>query len=402
MATLVSQPLQLTSALRCVEYKFNMPSVGVAPEEKYLMYRLLNVTDATELTNWKFYKPVFNGQDISIDFAKDLQRIVTTPKPNIFAVAPYVDNEIIKTIAVEFGERTVNIETCDDPIDVVEGTTPVIDVVNGIRRHTTIASESDINNSRGIVLHDRAKRYSVSRDAADFLYVIGNKNILLSYYTASNVFISSTSHIINQPYPNSVCTVIPIGFNVAPANAAIIHVSASDIGVPNLTTNLLFTIDNNFYSKENGSINLFDKTDRVPSDIYFQNNFGAFDLCCFESLDQMSANVAKQEIIQKFDCSTEFTGYATDQRLNINNTSFPLLTFRRTWNKPLMYHGQKWLTELASSNNVWIKEFLDLGFSSLTPALIKFQLTNSEVITRSQSADFVITGYYSEVFLYPN
>lgn len=402
MATLVSQPLQLTSALRCVEYKFQQASIGVAPEEKKFIYRLRNVTDGQYLTRWKEYPTAFNNQIIPIDFTKDLQRILTTPKPDIGALVPFTDNNIIKTIEVEYGERTINTETCADAVDTVDGITPQIDVVNGIRRHTVIASQADINLSNGIVLHDRAKRYSVSRDAADFLYVIGNKNILLSYYTASNVFISSASHVINQPYPNSVCTVIPIGFNVAPANAAIIHVSASNIGVPNLTTDLLFTIDNNFYAKENGSVYVYDKTNRMPTDLYFQNNFGAFDLCCFENVEQMSANVAKQEIIQKFDCSTEFTGYATDQRLNINNTSMPIVTFKRTWNKPLLYHDQKWLNELSASNNVWVKEYLDLGFAFLTPVLIKLQLTNNEVITRSQTGEFNVSGYYSEVFVYPN
>src|SRR5688572_29371573 len=106
MATVVSQPLQLTSALRCVEYTFNMPSAGVAPEEKKLIYRLRNVTDGEFLTAWKEYPTVADGQDISIDFVKDLRRILTTPKPNITAAVPYLDNNLIKTIEVEYGERT--------------------------------------------------------------------------------------------------------------------------------------------------------------------------------------------------------------------------------------------------------------------------------------------------------
>lgn len=401
MATLVSLPLQLTSALRCVAYSFSMPSIGVLPEEKYLRYRLRNVTDNEYLTEWITEKPVYNGQVIPIDFTKDLEGILSTPKPNLTAAVPYIDTEIIKTIEVEFGERTVNTETCEPPVDVIDGTTPEIDVVNGIRRHQPIATQADILNSNGIVLHDRAKRYSVSKTSSDFLYVIGNKNILISYYNSNNVFISSVSHIVFQPYPNSVCTVIPIGFNIAPAGTNVIHVSASDIGVPNLTTDLLFSIDCNFYANERGSNNLFDKENRAISDLYIQNNFGAFDLMCFESIDQMSMNVIKQEIVQKFDCANEYTGYSTAQRLNINNTSFPVITFRRSWNKPPSFRDQKWLNELAASNNVWVKENLDLGFSSLTPSLLKFQLTNSEVVTRGGTHEFVLSGYYSEVFYFP-
>lgn len=403
MATPVSQPLQLSSALRCVEYKFSMPSVGVYPEEKYFIYRLINDTTSQPLTAWKYYKPVANGQQITINFVKDLQGIVTTPKPNLTAAVPYTEQNLINAISVEYGERTVNIVDCTAPVDVVDGTTPIIDVVNGIRRHQQIATQADILANRGIVLCDRAKRYSVSRDAADFIYVIGSKNILLSYYTASNVFISSQAHTITQPYPGSICTVVPIGFNIAPAGTAIIHVSASNSGTPNLTSDLLFTLDNNFYAKENGSVNVFDKGERAMSDLYFQNNFGGFDLLSFESIESMAMTVSKQEIIKKFDCATEYTGYATDQRLNINNQSYPTITFKRTWGKPLTYKDQRWLGELAASNNVWVKEYLDLGFSFLSPVLLKFQLTNSEVQVRSGTAsEFVLSGYYSEVFLFPN
>lgn len=399
MAAIVSTPLQLQSALRGVEYKFSMASIGVPPEEKKLIYRLLNVTDGQYLTRWKEYPTAFNGQVIPIDFTNDLRKILTSPKP-LLGAGVYVDNNIIKTIVVEYGERTINTDTCEDPVDVVDGTTPEIDVVNGIRRHQPIASQADINFGKGIVLHDRAKRYSVSRDSYDALYVIGSKNILISYYSAQNVFISSTQHNIVQPYPNSVCTVVPIGFSIAPAGTALIHISASDLGIPNLTTDLLFSFDNNFYANENGSTNYFDKESRAIVDIYFQNNFGAFDLMCFESMEQISMNVAKQEIINRFDVGSEFTDYSSDQRSNINNTSFPIITFKRSWNKPINAHAAKWLNELAASGNVWVKEALDFGFSDLTPVLLKFQLTNSEVITKS--GEFIISGYYSEVYLYPN
>lgn len=405
MATLVSQPLQLSSALRCVEYKFNMPSAGVAPEEKKLIYRLKNVTDNEYLApidgvSWKEYPTVADGQDISIDFVHDLRQILKSPKPLITAAVPYIDNEIIKTIEVDYGERTVNTDTCV-VTDVQNGTTSPIDVLNGIRRHMQIADQADILASKGIVLHDRAKRYSVSKTSADFLYVVGSKNVTLYYYTSGNVLISSVSHIITQPYPNSAVTVIPIGFNIAPSGTNIIHVCASDIGVPTIANNLLFTVDANFYGNERGANNLFDKDSKAITDLYIQNNFGAYDLMCFESVESMAMNVSKQEIIQKFDCSTEFTGYATDQRLNINNVSFPEITFKRTWNKPLTFGDQKWLNELAASNNVWIKENLDFGFSSLVPTLIKFQLSNSAVQTRGGTSEFVLSGYYSEVYLYP-
>lgn len=399
MATAISQPLQLSSALRCVEFGFEMPSAGVAPEEKKLIYRLFNTTDGEYLTAWKEYPTVSDGQEIKIDFVEDLRRILTTPKPNITATVPYTDTSIIKTIEVEYGERTVNNETCE-VTDVVNGLTSPIDVVNGIRRHQQLATQTDILNNRGVVLHDRAKRYSISKDGADFLYVVGSKRIRLSYYTSANVFISAVDHIINQPFPNSVCTIIPIGFDIAPATAGIIHVSASDTGTPNLTTNLLFTLENNFYSVENGSHNLLDKTQRAPSDFYFQNNFGGFDMLSFEVINSIAANVAKQEIIHRFDCATEYTGYATDQRTNINNNSFTSITYQRSWGRPLTYHDQKWLAELASSNNVWVKEYLDFGTSSLQAVLLKFQLTNSEVVTRG--GDFIISGYYSEVALFPN
>src|SRR5687768_15870407 len=102
MATVTSFPLQVISGLRCVEYKFSMPSVGTDPEEKYLIYRLKNVTDNTYLTNWKTYRPVSNGQVIPIDFVRDLQGILNTPAPNPSLIVNAINTTVLKTIEVEY------------------------------------------------------------------------------------------------------------------------------------------------------------------------------------------------------------------------------------------------------------------------------------------------------------
>lgn len=377
MASVVSQPLQIVTGLRNVEYKFTMASIGVPPEEKRLIYRLRNVTDGTYLTNWKEYPTVEDGQIIPIDFTEDLRGILSTPAPNLSLVVNAVNTTILKTIEVEYGERTVNTETCETT-DTPEGTTNQSDVLNGIRRHRSLGSLI------GLVLGNRAKRYSVQPDSADFLYVAGSMSVRLSYYTAANTFISQVTHTITNPFPGSSVTIIPIGFNIAPSGAAIMHVSATTTGTASFPTDLLFTVDTNFWAKEQSAI----------VDFYFQNNMGGVDLLSFEAIDAMAMSVQKQEIVSRF----EGVVYSQGQRHSINNTSFPTLYFKRTWNKPLKQDDQFWLNELAASNNVWAKLYLPNGF----PILVKMVITTGDVSTRGTPHEFIIGAYFSEVFLFPH
>lgn len=381
MATVVSIPNVIHTALRNVEYTFNMPSVGVAPEEKYLRYRLKNNTNNVYLTDWKYYKPVTNGQNIVVDFYRDLMGIVSTPAPPFSTPGSTSQNiTIIKEIVVEYGERTINTETCDPPVDTTDGTTDPIDVINGIHR----VYGQDIAPVQGRkLLTNRPSRYSCNPDTYDWVYAFGQIDIEVVYYDSDMNIISSQPYFVNESHPGSKVIVIPCGFQNAPVGTRTIAVLTNDSYSPGVA----FVIDGNLCQCEFGE----------SRDLYFQNNYGGVDPLSFECIDSKQMNVAKQYLTYKYDEGLSVINRRTaGQRRVARNTSSPVITLRRQFD--LITHDEsKWLDEIAASSNVWMRE----RFPNGTEGLVRMNVVDATVPTFGEDVEFTLQVAYSEEWLFP-
>lgn len=381
MATVVSIPSIISSGLRCVKFVFDMPDVGTPPERKYFLYRLKNVTDNTYLTGWETYQPMSNGQDISIDFYKDLFGILETPAPPYSNPLTLISNsKVVKEILVEYKELTVNSETCEETESAVAETNSV-DVYNGIHRIYGTAI-----NSTGQILSHRPKQYTINQNTYDWMYVTGTMNVIIQFLNATNGLLSTTSFNTTESHPGSACYAIPCGMQLAPTGTAKIRVLASATNPFPDSTDLAWVASVETCNCENGE----------PVDLYVQNADGGIDPLSMDCVDSKVMNAAKQEIISKFDCGG--IGNAINgQRKSINNTSLPILTFRKAFNE-LSFQDSKWLDELVASGSAWIRDENDKGVK----AIYRFQFTNGSIPTYgSQDTEVTISGYYSEVFLFP-
>lgn len=389
MATVVSIPPVIHTALRSVEYTFNMPSVGVAPEKKYFRYRLKNVTNAlfpTYLTDWKYYEPVVNGQNIVIDFYRDLMGIVYTPPPPFSAPSSSSQNiTIINQIVVEYGERTINTETCDPAVDTVDGTTDVIDVINGIHRVYGQPIQPTLGRK---ILTNRPKRYSVNRNSYDWVYVFGQIDISVVYYDVNMNILGATDWLINETHPGSKIIVIPCGFQNSPVGTVTIGIYSSDQIQLSNPDGLVYFIDGNLCPCEFGE----------TKDLYFQNQYGGVDMIAFECVEAKQMNVAKQYLTYKYDEGLGHVNAAkAGQRRVARNTSSPTLTMRRQFDY-LSLEDSRWLDECAASGNVWMREIMHDG----TEFLIRMNIVDASVPTFGEEVEFMIQVQYSEEWIYPN
>jgi hypothetical protein len=383
MATPVSIPIVLHTALRSVEYVFDMPSVGVSPELKYLRYRLKNQTDNIYLTDWKYYRPVADGQDIKIDFYKDLFEIVSTPPPPFaFPNAMITNTDIIKKIAVEYGERTVNTETCDPPVDTLDGTTNSIDVINGIGRVWSIQIPETGN---GYVLSKRPKQYTLNQGAYDWVYVIGSMTINVSYYSSTGL-IATIPFVTTGSHPGSPVFIIPCGFQYPNLSTTNIIVSSPQYVTAQNPDGIIFQSEMQQCSCENGEVR----------DLYLQNNEGGVDIISFDCVDTKQMNVAKQAITKKYN-EADVNKRTTGQRRTINNTSSPVITLKKQYDL-LTYPESKWLDEMAASGNVWMRETLDV---SGTDVLIRMNVVDGSFPTYGEDVELILQLTYSEEFIYP-
>lgn len=369
MSTLISQPADFVTGLRALRYIFDIPSVGVAPEQIFFIYRIK--VDGSPVTAWKRYVPVTSGQDITIDCENDLKGILATNAPP-FSLPPGLisTTSIIKQVTVEYGERTINTEECTQE-DVVDGETDPVDVLNGINR----VFESQPLNAYQI-LSKRPQSYSIRPDSSDFLYVTGVFEIAVNYYNSGN-FISAIFYPINQPHPGAVVNIVPIGFQGAPADANEIRVFADVIFDP------VYIIKSEICECQEGA----------PVDLYVQNHWGGVDLIPFDCVDTMGMSSVKQQIVNRFD--PDNANPAIGQRRSVNNTSAPVINLKKQYNDVDFITAQ-WLNEMAASSNAWIRHRHEAG----TDLLIRMEILNGNVQTFGKECELNLSVMYSEVEVY--
>lgn len=384
MANVVSIPSKLHTALRSVEYTFNVPDIGTAPEKNILRYRLKNETDNVYLTDWKYYEPVSNAQQIKIDFYKDLFGIVATSPPDLkFPNQMQVRNDVIKKITVEYGERQINTETCDPPTDLFDGTTQSIDVLNGITRFYQVSMPE---NDPFYILSNRPKKYKLNKGCYDWLYVIGAVTIQVEYYT-EQIGLGTVSFTATGIHAGSPVTIIPIGFQYANTLASYIIVKSPQAITVDNPTGQLYFITSGLCGCENGE----------AIDIYFQNAKGGVDAMSFDCVDVRQMNIAKQYHKSKF--NKQASNFRTaGQRRVVNNASEPVIYLKRQF-PDLEYIDSRWLDECASASNIWMRDFLD----DETEVLIRMNVQDGSAVTYTSGGDVELTLAltYSEEILYP-
>lgn len=382
MATVVSIPSLVSTGLRSLEYIFNMPSVGVAPEQKIFRYRLKNQTDNTYLTDWKYYIPVTDGQNIKIDFVKDLYGIITTTPPELkFPNTVFTSNNPIKKIAVEYGERLINTDTCADPIDTTDGTTNSIDVLNGIARVYQLPIPP---SDPFVILSKRPSRYELNTGTYDWIDVIGTIQIDIAYYT-EQIGLGTVTYNATGIHPGSVVTRIPIGFQFANPLATYFVVSSPQLVTVENPGGVLYTVTSNLCGCENGE----------NRDIYFQNNMGGIDCISFDCVDVKQMQIAKQYITSKYN-KLSSNIRKEGQRRAINNTSSPIITLRRQF-EDITFLDSRWLDECAGTSNIWMRDTIEDG----SDALIRMNINDGGVNTYEDNIELILQLTYSEEFIYP-
>lgn len=379
MATLVSQPTVFVTALRDVKFVFNIASIGVAPEKKVLIY-MLKVNGVNAYQEYQIYNPVVDGQDIEIDFTKDLLGIVQTAAPTYgLPVTMFSSDKEIKSITVEFGERTSNSDTCET-LDEIQGESEPIDVLNGIPR----LFENALNNTFQ-VLSNRPKRYGIRRDSQDFLYVTGTLDVSVTFWDSSDVFITDFTYSSNETHPGAITNIIPIGFQGAPAGSNLIKVFIDQLISVDNPTGIYCTILSEDCGCQEGA----------PVDLYVQNHLGGVDLLTFDCVDTVTMNSVKQQIVGRYDGSE--TGILQKgQRRSINNNSFPVINLKKTFHD-LDYKYSQWLNEMVASNNAWMV----IDHQNGGKQLVRMEIQSGSVDTFGDETELLLSVQYSEVEVYP-
>jgi hypothetical protein len=354
MATVVSIPPVLYTSLRSVEYTFAMPSIGVDPIEKYLLYRLKNVTDGEYLTEWKTYRPTVDGQEIKIDFYKDLEGITEVPAPPLGA-ANVVFSSVgqIKSIEVEYGEREIDKSNDCAVTDTVEGTTDRISVLGGIWRPW----EAQFPTT-GFLMTNRPREVYQHFDSWDWVCVAGTYSISIAFFGPSGGVIGSQSWFPAETFPNSAISIVPIGFQMAPAGTQFIEVYATQIGLPNANTDLVFRMKGYAPGCEEGALH----------DVYFSNHFGGFDLMSFDCVQSKSLTAAKEYRSNRYDKSAP-SPIQKGQIRTTKNNSFVTYNYRKQFDR-LVFTETEWLDSFLESSRVWIRRKLSNGADYLFPGNI--------------------------------
>jgi hypothetical protein len=380
MASEVSTPPLFHTALRAVEYVFSIPSIGVAPEKKALLYRLKNTTDNVYLTLWKERQPKADGEEILIDFYADLDGVCTTPPPDIkFPNLVVTTNEIAKKITVEYGERTINVENCEPPQDTLDGTTTEVTVINGIAKVYEVTFP---DTPEYYVLSNRPRQYTINRGSYDFLYILGTMEITVDYY-AANVGIDTVTH--NTTGNLTPVTIIPIGFQIANTAVEYIIVSSPQMITDDNPSGQMYFIYGDLCSCDNGEVR----------DIYFQNGKGGIDIISFDCVDSKQMNVAKQYRTQRYNKHIS-DPRKTGQKRAVKNNSAPTINFKRDFEN-ISYLDTRWLDEFLSSSNIWLRDRLDDG----SEALIRMNIQDGGYSTYGESVRLTAALQYSEEIIIP-
>lgn len=374
MATLVSNPPVCYTSLRSVEYKFAMPDIGSGDIEKFLRYRIKNVTDGVYLTDWKLYRPVANGQEITVDFYRDMFGInqFNAPPfglPNVI----FSDANIIKTVEVEYGERSVDKGNGCEIVDTTNGTTPRSDLIGGIWRPWEVQFPTT-----GKLLTNRPKLYVTNRNSADWLYVAGTYRINVAYYGSAGFLIGSDSWTTTETFPNSTTSIVPIGFQIAPAGTQVIKVYAKQSGPPNPATDHLCTIKGEFAACEEGNV----------MDIYFVNHLGGIDLMSFDCTQNKEMQVAKEYITKRY---IQGQGPEKGQVATNVNRSFPQLTLRKQFDR-LILPETEWLDDFVASSHAWLR----MTHKNGTEFLFKINIVDSAHQTYGNEIDLSVGIRFSE------
>lgn len=380
MSSIVSQPPLLHTALRAVEYVFLMPSIGIDPEQKSLLYRLKNVTDNVYLTGWKERRPVADGENILVDFYADLDGVCTTPAPNLkFPNNVFTTNEIAKQILVEFGERTINIDTCDPASDSLDGVSTQITVLNGIAKVYEVALP---DNPEWYILSNRPKMYTLNKNTYDWLYILGTMQIDIDYYNNNVGIASQTINATGNPTP---VTIVPIGFQYPNNQVSYIIVSSPQAVTVENPDGTLYIIQSDLCGCENEEVR----------DIYFQNGKGGIDVISFDCVDSKGMNTSKLLRTHRYNKNIS-DPRTTGQRKAVRNNSYPTLTLKRDFEN-IDYLDTRWLDELLSSSNVWLRDKLDDD----SEALIRVTIEDGGYPTYGENVRLQITIQYSEEIIYP-